>query len=249
MFEALVGVNTLTSVDTFVYSSHCEFWYEMGRNQTERFIFLTPRRTSIDRMRNMCAQVAMEAECKYLMFIDDDVQVPRNAYEQLKKTMEEEKASVVAGVTHVRGYPYNPMIFSWDKKYAEDGWQMADYMDHVNERGNVKCDAVGFSCVLINLEQLKHLSPPYFLTNTNHTEDVYYCKKVSSVFPENAIFANTEVQTKHLLGPEFIAKENIDFWKKAYEEENEDEDETNEDRTRGNNYHTEVESVLRGKQD
>ena len=45
------------------------------------------------------------------------------------------------------------------------------------------------------------------------------------------------------------AEENLDFWRKASSEGKTDKDKTDETRTRGNKYHSEVESVLGGQQD
>ncbi len=206
--KTLIGVNTLTSIDQPVYANHCQFWYRLGKKYPEHdFFFNTPRRTSIDRMRNFSAQAAMELECDYLMFIDDDVVIDLDAWKKLVDTNKD----VVAGVTYIRGYPFNPMIFDFSE--GREHCYMDEYPSRIAEDGLVYCDAVGFSCVLIRVELLKKLEPPYFLTGPNFTEDVYFCKKAKMIFPSLEICVHPGVETAHGLGNDYIVPGEVELWK------------------------------------
>jgi len=212
--KVFIGVNTLANIDQWVYSNHMPFFFDCGRlrEQTRiKFILFAPPRMSIDRMRNEAARIALEQECTHLMFIDDDVCLPEDSLRKLLKANKD----IVAGVTYVRSYPFNPMIFDFSRK--ENDFFMTDFKERIHN-GLVKCDAVGFSCVLISMELLKKTPPPYFVTGVNYTEDVYFCKKVTEYFPETSIFVDPTIVTSHKLGTEFIDDSNMDFWKDYYKE-------------------------------
>lgn len=218
--KILVGINTLTAIDQPVYSNHIQFFFRLGRHfdESTTFAIMTPRRLSIDRMRNMCAKLALEAEYDYILFIDDDVIVPINC---LQKMIDADK-DIIAGHTIIRGYPFNSMIF----KHPPSGnkGELVHYNEwkpeELDERGLLNVDAVGFSCCLIKVSLLKKLSPPFFVTGTGHTEDIYFCMKARQFVPETTIFVDTTIETVHCLGSEYIGpvnrKDYEEYYKKTY---------------------------------
>lgn len=214
MSKILVGVNVLTSVESEVYGNHCELFFHFGRRMPEHdFILYHPRRTSIDRMRNLAAKYALEFECDYLCFIDDDVLVDRECLASLLKADKD----VVAALTYIRGYPFNPMVFKYiynngngDKVLGYDTELKAD------PEGLVECEAVGFSCVLIKCELLRKVSTPYFITGSHHTEDVYFCVKAKKEFPNTAIFTDIKYATSHRLNSEYVTQSNVQKLRNYY---------------------------------
>lgn len=212
--KMLIGINTLTAIDQPVYANHIQFFFRLGRHfpETDQFAIMTPRRFSIDRMRNMAAKLALEAEYDYILFIDDDVIIPIDC---LKKLLAADK-DIVAGHTIIRGYPFNSMIFKHPspEKRGElmhyNTWKPED----LDEKGLLDVDAVGFSCCLIKTSLLRKLSPPYFVTGPNHTEDIYFCMKARQFVPETTIFVDPSIDTMHNLGSEYISAVN----RKDYEE-------------------------------
>lgn len=64
---------------------------------------------SIDNARNTAADLAMKAQCDYLMFIDDDVMIPKNTLDLLLKADKD----IIAGLVIIRGMPFNVMAFRW----------------------------------------------------------------------------------------------------------------------------------------
>lgn len=184
------------------YPAHMQFWCNVGRNfKLGEVAFFSPRRMSIDRMRNEAARQAVGMECDYLFFYDDDVILPDDCLEVLIKTAQQHTKLVVGGLTLVRGYPFNPMIFRYQR--TGDIYTMTCYKDYeknVNEHGFVDCDALGFSCCLIDVNALKMLQPPYFVTGENNTEDVYFCHKINTETElEKPICVQTKIPTSHLL--------------------------------------------------
>lgn len=209
--KIMVGVNTLTQMDQLAYTNHCQFWYHLGKDfPNDTFCFSNPRRASIDRMRNQTVKVALENDFDYVLFIDDDVLIPPDTLRRLLDC----KADIAAGWTIIRGYPYNNMFFKFDV----DGKDVIYYNDFVlNEQGLINCDAVGFSCVLLNCKLLKKVPPPYFVTGMFNTEDVYFCIKAKKYVPEVTIVVDPNVKTAHILGSEVIEPANREAYKLFFE--------------------------------
>lgn len=204
-----IGTNTLTMVEAAAYLSHMQMYFQMGRDFKEYdFILNTPRRASIDRMRNESAKLALQAECKYLMFIDDDVLTAPNTLKSLIRANKD----IVMAETYIRGYPFEPMFF---KNTGVNGninlEPYRDFHKHVDPKtGLVSCDAVGFSCVLIKCELISKIPPPYFITTPNCTEDVFFCMKARQLLGDKvSIAVDTKVKTGHLLDREPITGDNV----------------------------------------
>ncbi len=231
----LILVNTLQNVNQFIYSNHIEFFTWTAKNYPNiDFKFFSPVRMSIDNARNTAATLAMRYECDYLMFIDDDVLIPKDTLVHLL----EANKDVCAGLVIIRGMPFHVMAFKFSK---DNPMQLTNYDElplHVTCKQDheffkldckdceiayleplVRCDAVGFSCCLIKTDILKPLEPPYFLTGPNHTEDVYFCLKLRELEPIPSIYMNTSVRCGHLLNPEPIEFGTIKKFKSFYEEE------------------------------
>lgn len=207
--KILVGVNTLTVIDQAVYANHCQFWFRLGRQyQDIDFAFYTPRRSSIDRMRNELGRLAVANGFDYLLFIDDDVMIPFDGLGKLLKA----DADIAAGWTIIRGWPYDNMFF---KYLDEEKQSLSLYRGELklNEKGLVECDAVGFSFCLLKVSHMKKVPPPYFVTGPYNTEDVYYCIKASKHVPETTIVVDPTVKTSHCLGSEFIDPDTRDKYK------------------------------------
>lgn len=220
--KILIGCNTLTEVKSIAYTNHMQMWFNLGKwvKPEDKIVFHCPRRMSIDRMRNESAKMALQYECDYLFFYDDDVVLPIDALQSLLETHKKYPAAlVIGGLTYVRGIPYNPMIFRYVKQGENNVYSMicyTDFKDNVDEHGVVVCDALGFSCCLIDTTALKMLNPPYFVTGPENTEDVYFCHKLNteayndSEFDElqQRIIMDTKVKTGHILDHYAITDEN-----------------------------------------
>ncbi len=206
--KTLIGINNLTSVEQPAYANHLQFFYRLGKEYHEHdFALCNPRRMSIDNFRNFCALVVCESNFDYLLFIDDDVLIPFDAFRKLK----EADKDIIAGITLIRGYPYHPMVFSYDKERYPTEPYMDDYESQKDEAGLVKCDALGCSCTLIKgdlirkLKEVKVKEEPFFLTVPDVcTEDIWFCNLARKYFPETSIYAHPMVETAHILGPELI---------------------------------------------
>lgn len=225
--KILIGTNCLSQVHHLAYASHCQFWYRLGKKHADiKFYFMPPGRMSIDNMRNAAAKVALELECDYLMFIDDDMILHPDTLQSL---LDADK-DIVMALTFIRGGVFHPMFF---KKLPKEtgGYDLTyytDWEDNVNEKGIVDCQAVGFATVLIKTHLLKQLQAPYFLTAGGSTEDVYFCCRVKEEIGDHVTIAvDTKVPTGHILEPEIV---HVDTVKKLREYHKTEEPKENPDR-------------------
>jgi hypothetical protein len=210
MIKTLVCINTLTAVKSPAYANHIQFFFRLGRNFPDhQFALWTPNRMTIDTCRNMACKVALENEFDYVMMVDDDVLVPFDAYGKMVAADKD----IVAGWTIIRGYPYNNMHFIYNENK-----DLTYYNEHEPE-GMLDVDAVGCSLTLIKCELLKKINPPYFVTGTNNTEDIYFCCKARQAVPECTIAVDLSIKTGHILTDQIVTAGNKHIWKKHEEEE------------------------------
>ncbi len=208
MKKILVAINTLTSIDQPVYANHCQMWFRLGRNMPDcEFGFFTPRRSSIDRMRNQTADFAIAHNFDYVCFIDDDVLVPTNGLADLLK----HDKDIIAGWTIVKiasfilNYNvFNNMIFKWD----EMGTGLLKWDDFKETEGLLQVGAIGCSFALIKTDVFRRIPSPYFVTGPNNTEDIYFCVKCQKYIEGIELFVDLSVKTAHSLGPDYITPDN-----------------------------------------
>ena len=213
MSKTLICTNTLSLINQAAYSNHIQFYFRLGRNCLEdQFALFTPNRMTIDACRNAAVRTALEHEFDYVMFVDDDVLLPFNAYSLLKA----DDKDIIAGWTVIRGYPFPNMFF----KKTDDG-NICHYNDvPIEQKELIEVEAVGCSCVLIKCSVFLKVPPPYFVTGTYNTEDVYFCLKAKQHIPGLKIFVDPQVKTPHLLQVNAVTPENRQALKKYYEDEN-----------------------------
>lgn len=241
--KVLICTNILTVIDAAAYISHCNFWYRIGKTYPkDTFISMTPPRMSIDQARNWSARMALEMECDYLLFLDDDMIIHPDTLASLIDADQD----IVMAHTYIRGVPFNVMSFI--KK--EDGGlhYFNDYKEHINKKGIVPCDAVGFAVCLIKMDLIRKMEAPYFVTGTHHTEDIYFCCKARREISEDvSIAVDTRVPTGHLLHKEFVHEGNVDKLKVFYDvavevKDTKEKEAVNGDR--GTAYYDQIKQVL-----
>ena len=203
-----IGINTLHVVQYSSYTNHIQFFYNLGKKGHE-VVLVNPSRMSIDRMRNMSAKVAIETGSDYLLFLDDDVIVPKDGLEKLIAL----DSDIAAGNVIIRGYPFNYMVFKYDKHDVN--------LKPLTSLGGetVECDAVGFSFCLIKTEILKQIKEPWFVTGLTNTEDIYFCIKAKRKIPSLSIHVDPSVVCRHILWDEVISEENRENYKEYFEKQ------------------------------
>jgi hypothetical protein len=213
--KIMVGCNTLTSVSSVIYPHHCLFWYDLGKNLSKdyQFFFNTPRRLTIDNMRNDTAKRALLYDCRYILFYDDDTIFPTSSLTRLLETMKKTGAAVVGGLTYVRKYPYLPMVFQRvvdEVKEIEGLCAFETFEEYTDADGLFECGAIGFSLALLDCEYIKKLQTPYFITGGLQTEDVYYCMRLRKNIDSNVkIVCDTKVEVTHLVDSYAVDHTNV----------------------------------------
>src|SRR6266849_1962392 len=212
-FKVVIAINSLVSTKHIAYSNHIQLMFRFGRNYPKiDFCLVNPARMSIDRFRNMAADVALSIDARYLLFLDDDVLVPFDCLDKLIAL----DADIAAGDVLIRGYPFAHMLFQYTDKTKKG---LKPMLSLPRERGRLDgLGAVGCSLTLIKTSLIKQMVKPYFVTGPDtNTEDIYFCIKATQCVPLCTIAADTSIVCSHILWEEVIDSINKKNYKKYYE--------------------------------
>ena len=117
--------------------------------------WIVPVGYSVADAQNMVAKYAVEQEYEWLLFVEHDVVLPRDAFVRFNTYMSEGKVPVVSGLYYTRTSPPTPMIFRGRGTGYFGGWEHGD---------QVWCDGVPTGCLLVHGSILKAMwddSPEY----------------------------------------------------------------------------------------
>jgi GT2 family glycosyltransferase len=128
--------------------------------------------------REEITKYALEAGAKYIFFIDDDMLLPPDTLYRLNQRMQTlPDAAIVSGIYSSKFEPVEPFVYKefgagaywgFKKNSIEQVW------------------AVGAGCLLVNLEYVKKMKPPYWLDEYGEIEgratflgqDINFCHKI-----------------------------------------------------------------------
>jgi len=134
--------------------------------------------------RNAIAKAAIENNCRYLWFLDDDVVVPRQTVQALGYLLDngvEDKVMVSSGIYCTKTAFPAPVIYRDDTPGAFWDWKVNEVFD---------VDSAGAGCMMINTKVFEELEYPYFRTTEEYvdvngepcltavSEDIYFCRTV-----------------------------------------------------------------------
>ena len=196
--KIMVGINTLTVLDRLTYANHIQFFYRMGKLHPDwDFVLNTPNRSSIDRMRNYTAKVALNNGFDYLMFIDADMRFPKDALVRLLK----HNKDIVGVNATTRSEPVKPTAKNIN--YEEDGSVSWLPVYSNVKKGIEKVDAIGCGVILIKNSAFKKLEKPYFyfeqLPNGKLLgEDVYFCIKAKDAGIDTYVDHDLSMEIGHI---------------------------------------------------
>lgn len=236
--KIVIGINSLTAPQYAAYSNHIQFFFHLGKHfPNVKFMLVNPGRMSIDRMRNLTAEMALIREFDYVLFLDDDVLVPLDSLQDLLDS----DADIVAGDVLIRGYPFDHMAYRFDANKTQLK-VINSFTD--SEKDIVNVDAVGFSYCLIKTSLLKRVPKPYFITTINNTEDIYFCIKARKYVPDCSIKLNRHIDCGHILWNEVINNANRDSYSAYYTTHSTQTQDKPVEVDRGNKYLEEIESII-----
>jgi hypothetical protein len=187
------------NVDPIPYVSHLNAFYRLGKDMDIDLIFHGPYRMPIATARNDAVRVALNSDCDWIFFYDNDMVLTPSV---VKHLMEHDVPAVMANCL-IRGYPYAPMMFRWDANFLPEK-KLNKYQptpEEYEQKLLLPMEAIGTPCTLIRMDVFKAMTPPYFLTGDHHTEDVFFCMKAYEQVEGFKCYADLSIECGHMLDP------------------------------------------------
>lgn len=161
-------------------------------------------RVIIDRARNLGAEAAMQNDCDYLLFIDDDMTFDPDALQNLLRRDKD----IVAGMFFGRVEPSMHLCFDLVQTSEGPKYEKIDIdllLDAEKKGACIPVDATGTGFTLIKVDvfrKLKELEPdtPIFATVNKGkafmSEDVYFCQRAKEAGFQ--VWVDTAVKIGHI---------------------------------------------------
>lgn len=188
------------------------YWYTAGRLLTAL-------------AREKLVEEALNANMDYIFMIDDDMLNPIDMFERMSKDMEENpEIDILAPLAHMRNAPHYAVIYTTTEGYDEKSHQsyfVNNFVKNYPKDKLVECDAVGFGAVMIKMDMIRKMTPPYFFSTTGSGEDIYFCMKAKQETGAR-VFMDTRIKLGHLSTPKIIDEEYYLKWIKDNNHEIED---------------------------
>lgn len=205
-----LGIPIMDSVPGEGYGTHLSVAVELARVTAEVKIITALNLHPHDRARQFIVDRALEAGCRYLLFVDDDMIVSPGSTMRAFETMMANDCQVVSGHYYRRGYPYTCV---WSKQVLTDGKH--EYMQVHASQGVHRIDVSGLGFALIDLSWVKkHLSRPYFIMDTvteaglSVTDDTSFFEKIKAA--GGTVLGDAQIRCGHLGQRELISDATVE---------------------------------------
>lgn len=168
----------------------------------------------IETMREKIADLFLERECDYLIWLDADQVYPPNTLTRLVEHLDN-GLEVVGGVTPFKN-DGEPMV--WFEDEPTGLWRRA--RNFVVNRGLVQIEAMGFGGIAMKKSVLEKIQKPYFQRVMNKTgthligEDLAFYKRCKD--KGIAVWCDTDLIFKHIISYAIGLSDPI-FWVKQEE--------------------------------
>ena len=210
-----LGIPVVGGVPGEVFASHLTLAVAIGRKAD----IVIPGVFDVmphDRARMVLANAAIEYKCDLLLFIDSDMEPPRDTFDLLYETMQASKAQVVVGNCYRRGYPFTGV---WFKEHQGKVYEC--YASP--ESGWHEIDSTGLACALIDVPWMRdHIPEPrFFIGQVNGKvcwEDVWFYKCLRDA--GGRLVGDPRVQVGHLGPRMMVNRKTSRFLRNQYEAEN-----------------------------
>jgi hypothetical protein len=213
------------------YDNHLVLSFHLGRLQEQwkheqrpiryEFFWHTTGRIMTAMAREKLVQAALDAEMDYILMYDDDMLLPIDMVEQmLYDTEQHPEIDVLAPLAFMRNPPHYAVIYNLFDDFDPKTHKSFTYTDFVRKYPRntlVECDAVGFGAVLIKMDLVRRMTPPYFFSTTGSGEDIYFCIKAKKL--DARVFMDTRIKLGHLATPQIIDEDYFDKWLKENKHE------------------------------
>ena len=184
--------------------------YEIADNSLRRLVSVTKQAghvigvtdkygALVSANRNAIVETAKNHAAKYVLFVDDDMQVPENG---ALKLMDHGK-DIVAGLFVKRKPPFEPSVY----EKVGTGYDTIKRMWPDDEL--IRADAVGGAFLLVKMSVFSKLTKPYFAEPPHNSsimgEDIYFCQQ--AVKAGFNIWVDTSVIVGHVGDYAFTIKD------------------------------------------
>ena len=198
LYKIAIAVPVADMVQPLAYFNHIHCFSEWSKKYNTIFLGLSG--TKITAARNILTTQAIAADASHILFIDSDHIMP---VDMLDKLIENADSAMVSGLICKRGYPYETVVFKFNKAA-----QLKQVMVEAN--GDIlEVDACAMGCTLINLRKLSALNTPYF-TDGHFRHDLNLCMKFKSELGAS-IKVDTRIEVGHLCNPTIVYPSNANL--------------------------------------
>lgn len=192
------AVPVVDSVPGEVYASHLALTTEVSRE----FQVVFPVALNVfphARAREQAVGAALEHGCKYLLFLDSDMEPPPGTFSELLRVMNQTNAAMTVAHYYRRGYPFT---CTWSKGVGSNLYQVTAGPD----ADPVELTSCGLACNLIDLSYVRQMTKPYFkqgnLGSQYVWEDGYFCQRLRDL--GGKIIGVPKVRVRHLTYRQFV---------------------------------------------
>lgn len=211
--KVMLGEPSAGLIDCIAHDNRLDVYMEYARLEARsKFKFFTGNvgRCGVNYAREMMADEAINQKMDYIFMIDDDMLIPKRAFERLFDVMQEEKADIVAPLCTQRLHPFYPVMYKHVYRDVNGTSNLENqFITDYEPNSRVTVDGVGFGVVLISVPFLKKLkavtSGGLFFSNTNVGEDIYFCIKARQKLNAR-IVVDTRIKVGHLRHPEMATE-------------------------------------------
>lgn len=194
-----------------------ERWKHENRPIRYEFYWYTAGRLLTALAREKLVENAIKGKMDYIFMYDDDMLLPIDTVECLLQDMEQHpEIDVLAPLAFMRNAPHYAVIYTSIEGYDSEAHQpyyINNFVKNYPKDTLTECDAVGFGGVMIKMDLIKKMRPPYFFSTTGSGEDIYFCTKAKK--EANArVFMDTRVKLGHLGSPKLIDEDYFKKWVK-----------------------------------
>lgn len=155
---------------------------------------------------------ALASGMDWMLMIDDDMIIPMDLFEKLY----DHQVDIVAPIAFTRNAPHMAVIYKcesgWDPVTKND-YFINHFVRNYPEETLVKCDAVGFGAVLIDMNVIRRMKKPYFMSTCGTGEDILFCYNAQKQAGAK-VYMDTSVKLGHLSYPLIVDEAYAKyFWK------------------------------------
>lgn len=135
-----------------------------------------PTGYSVDVSRNLIVEHALEYGYDYILWIDSDMIIPKNA---LVKLWTHDK-DIVSGVYAYKILMGENAVVKRFKDKENDVYEDIPLKEIRESTELIEVDGVGFGCVLTKTDVFRKIQSPWFVYSPDMGEDIYFCRKAQS---------------------------------------------------------------------